>query len=173
MALWSRKKTLDQQPPEVTPVPAVTPEEEQPQAEPAAEETRKKRRKQDLSKLTRNKVVQIRLTEEEVATLKGTASDAGMTLADFVMACCREKPIVTVTGVPELVLELRRQGTNLNQLARAANEQQDVRGLDLQAAAAGAGMASQTVVDFCLRWEAEIQSMNEKKVSQNGNNEGK
>lgn len=151
-------------------------EEKQPQTTSAAEEPvseprqvydenkKKQRRKpQDISKLTRNKVVQIRMTEGEVARFKQAAEEADMSLADFVMACIDQSPIVIVKGVPNLLLELRKQGVNLNQMARIANEKRNVNAADIQNLAENIAMTRQMVMDFCRDWDAQIVSLKTKK----------
>lgn len=160
MAIWplfSNKKDED------------IPEEKQPQAtsavenpvsEPAQiyEEKKKKRRgkPQDMSRLRRNKTVQIRMTESEVARLKQAAGEANMSMADFIMACIEQSPVVVVKGVPTLLLELRKQGVNLNQVARIANEKRNVTADDVQILAETVARTRQLVMDFCNDWDAQI-----------------
>ena len=144
MAAW--KPFAKKKEPEVTPAePIVTPEEKQLPPEPAAaaparpvleeEESKKKRRgkPQDFSKLTRNKTVQIRMTEEEVTRLKEAAAAADMTLADYVLAGVDQSRLVILPGGLEIRKELFHEGRNLNQalyLAHAARK--EGRPADLQ-----------------------------------------
>ena len=145
MAAWNpfaKKKE-----PEVKPAPpTVTPEKEKqlPPESPAAapvepvleeEESKKKRRgkPQDFSKLTRNKTVQIRMTEEEVARLKEAAKAADMTLADFVLSGVDQKRFVALPGGLEIRKELFREGKNLNQALYLAHlARKEGRPADLQ-----------------------------------------
>lgn len=80
----------------------------------------KRRKPQDRSKLTRNSQVQIRLTEEEVATLKKAARENNMTLADFVMSGVSQTRRIVVPGAGDLRAEIIRVGNNLNQALRLA-----------------------------------------------------
>lgn len=80
----------------------------------------KRRKPQDRSKLTRNSQVQIRLTEEEVATLKKAAKENDMTLADFVMSGVSQTRRIVVPGAGDLRAEIIRVGNNLNQALRLA-----------------------------------------------------
>ena len=151
-------------------------EEKQPQATPAAEEPvsesaqnygeKKKKRRgkpQDMTKLRRNKTVQIRMTESEVARLKQAAGEANMSMADFIMACIDQSPVVVVKGVPTLLLELRKQGVNLNQVARIANEKRHVTADDVQILAETVARTRQLVMDFCNDWDAQIVGTKTKK----------
>lgn len=84
--------------------------------------TKKRRGKpQDRSKLTRNKVVQIRMTEEEVSCLKEAAAVAGMSMADFILAGIEQRRVIKVSGAAKLRLELVRCHYNLNQANRLGN----------------------------------------------------
>lgn len=171
MAFWNRKKDADQPTPEVTPAPPiVTPEEKQPQAEPAAAapaepaQTEKKRKRrgqpQDFSKLTRNSQVKIRLTEEEVSRLKAAAAEQHMSLADFVMAGVSEPKRIVIPGGGQIRTELFRQGKNLNYALMLCNTaiKQGQRP-DLQAvteAAAKVSQAADQLAELVLKWDAEI-----------------
>ena len=84
----------------------------------------KRRKPQDRSRLTRNSQVQIRLTEEEVSTLKAAAKENDMTLADFVMSGIHQRRRIVVPGAAELRAELIRVGNNLNQALKLAYIQQ-------------------------------------------------
>lgn len=154
---------------EVTPAtPIVTPEEKQPQTEPAAaapakpaQETKKRRGKpQDRSRLTRNKVVQIRLTEDEVIQLKAAAAAQNMSLADFVMAGISEPKKIVIPGGSQIRTELFRQGKNLNfavMLCGSAIKQGQRP--DLQAvteAASSVRHAVNQLGELVSKWDAEI-----------------
>ena len=92
------------------------------QCESTATRTKKKRKKpQDTSKLYRDGQVKIRLTKEEIALLKNTAGKAGVCMADYIMACVRNKPIVRIPGAAHIRTELLREGRNLNQLLYIAH----------------------------------------------------
>lgn len=81
----------------------------------------KRRKPQDRSKLTRNSQVQIRLTHEEVATLKGAAKANDMSLADFVMSGVSQTRRIVVPDAGILRSELLYVGKNLNQALRLAH----------------------------------------------------
>ncbi len=79
-------------------------------------------RPQDMSRLTRNKVVQVRLTEEEVAKLKSAAAAADMSVADFVMSGIEQSRRIVIPGAGQIYAELLRQGSNLNQALKVCHQ---------------------------------------------------
>ena len=44
---------------------------------------------------------------------------SGLTMTEFIIRAITEKPVVSIPNVGEIVTELKRQGNNLNQLAKA------------------------------------------------------
>ena len=68
----------------------------------------------------RNQTISIRLTTEEKKEIVAKAKQAQMTLTDYIIECSREKKI-TVTDLSEVLVELKRIGNNLNQIARKIN----------------------------------------------------
>ena len=87
-----------------------------------SESAHKKRNKpQDESKLTRNKQIKIRLTEAERELVKKTAANAHLSLAGYLVACARNKPIVLIEEGARLRSELIREGANLNYALYLAN----------------------------------------------------
>lgn len=190
MALWNRKKEPEPHVPEVTPAPAVTPEEKQPQAVPAAEtsapaepaqdeNSKKKKRRgkpQDRSKLTRNRVVQIRMTEEEVTELKSAAAAAGMSLADYVMAGVHQSRVIRIPGAAKIRTELIREGRNLNQaLYLAFMARKEGRPADLQSIKAVMVKVEDNLdrlTELILKWDADItEEVTEKEKKQNADSE--
>lgn len=154
------KPVLDTAPVEIPAEPEISQEEE------------KKKRKQDDSRRSRSEVLKLRLTPEEKQYIAEQAKSAGMNVTDYLVACSKQIPVVYIPGVPELVLELRRQGTNLNQMARLANERHDTRSIQLQMAAADARQARETIVEFCRKWDAQILDATKgKEVGSDGHNE--
>lgn len=144
MAVWNpfaKKKEAETKPA----MPIVAPEKETQQlpeppitapVEPVIEDDGKKKTKrkpQDFSKLTRNKTVQIRMTEDEVSRLKEAAKNADMTLADFVLAGVDQKRFIALPGGLEIRKELFREGNNLNQALHLAHlARQEGRSVDYQ-----------------------------------------
>lgn len=78
----------------------------------------------------RDKLLQIRMTENEQKKFDAEyAKTRYNSRADFVMALIDDKPIVVVESLAPIILELRRQGNNINQMAHRINA---VNGVDVQ-----------------------------------------
>ena len=140
-------------------------------APPPADPVAKVKKKQDDSRRSRSEILKLRLTSAEKRHMAEQAKAAGMSITDYLVACSQQVPVIYIPGVPELVLELRRQGTNLNQMARLANEQHDTRSIDLDAAAADVRSAMAEIVDFCRRWDAQITDATGKGGAADGHHE--
>ena len=68
----------------------------------------------------RNQTLSIRLTPTEKKEIIIKAKQAQMTLTDYLIECSRNTNI-TVTDLSEVLVELKRIGNNLNQIARKIN----------------------------------------------------
>ena len=68
----------------------------------------------------RNQTISIRLTPEEKKEITNKAKQAHMTLTDYLIECsCNTN--ITVTDLSEVLVELKRIGNNINQIARKIN----------------------------------------------------
>ena len=68
----------------------------------------------------RNQTISIRLTTEEKKEIVAKAKQAQMTLTDYLIECSSTTDI-TVTDLSEVLVELKRIGNNINQIARKIN----------------------------------------------------
>ena len=73
-----------------------------------------------MAKRKRNQTISIRLTTEEKKEIITKAKQAQMTLTDYLITCSRNTNI-TVTDPSEVLVELKRIGNNINQIARKIN----------------------------------------------------
>ncbi|WP_442974896.1 plasmid mobilization protein [Ruminococcus sp.] len=73
-----------------------------------------------IEKRKRNQKLSIRLTPTEKKEILAKAKQAQMTLTDYLIECSRNTNI-TVTDLSEVLVELKRIGNNLNQIAKKAN----------------------------------------------------
>ena len=180
MALFGKKKPVDLPAAELTPAqqimledppagaaaaPALMPEQK-------TEKKRKKRSKpQDRTRLTRNKVVQIRLTEDEVAELKAAAGAADMSMADYIMAGLNQSRRITLPGGGQILHELNKEGNNLNQAVMichaAVKEEREPDITALLQAAERIEQAAQDLIDLQRRWDIEMS----KEVKPDADNE--
>jgi hypothetical protein len=63
----------------------------------------------------------IRISTEDLDTIKQKAKQARMSQSDYVTRCCLGRQVVVVDGLKEVLKELRSLGNNLNQLTVLAN----------------------------------------------------
>lgn len=77
----------------------------------------------DMQKRTRNKAITLRMTEDEYNFFQGkmeTAKQKNQT--DFFLAVLRKRKIMVVEDLRPALIELKRQGNNLSQIARQLHE---------------------------------------------------
>ena len=73
-------------------------------------------------KRTRSHQVSFRLNDKEYALLQKKLATSRLSLTEFFIETIRRKKIIIINGFLPLMGELKRQGVNLNQLARRANQ---------------------------------------------------
>ena len=61
-----------------------------------------------------------RMASEDREAIKELAKRSGMSMSDYVTACCLGKQVVVVDGLKEVLKELKSIGRNLNQLVTLA-----------------------------------------------------
>lgn len=71
-------------------------------------------------KENRTKILILRLTENEKKQAVKRAKDEGLTLSSYIRKCVLNEKFVSRTDV-QTVFELKKIGTNLNQLAKHVN----------------------------------------------------
>ena len=69
----------------------------------------------------RNITLTVRLTEEEKAHIVNMAKKANLSRTDYIVELSKLVPIVVTENVKPLLIELRRIGNNINQIATRAN----------------------------------------------------
>ena len=62
-----------------------------------------------------------RMASEDRETIKALAKQSGMSMSDYVTACCLGKQVVVIDGLKEVLKELKDIGRNLNQLVTLAH----------------------------------------------------
>lgn len=80
----------------------------------------------------RNIQIKFRCTEEEAAAFQQKLSSSGMSSQEYLLksALNQEIKVIDMEQIKELTNELKREGTNLNQIARNLNEGGSAYGLD-------------------------------------------
>ena len=71
--------------------------------------------------MRKNKQFSIRISEQDLETIRRKAAQAHMSKSDYVTACCLGKRIVILNGLKEVLRQQKAIGNNLNQLAVLAN----------------------------------------------------
>lgn len=81
----------------------------------------------------RNKTLQValRLTPSEKEKLQTQAAAARMNMSQYLLALSEQKKIIVADGLPELCRQIIAIGTNVNQIARVANQTKTVSGKQL------------------------------------------
>ena len=62
-----------------------------------------------------------RMASEDRETIKELAKQSGMSMSDYVTACCLGKQVVIIDGLKDVLKELKSIGRNLNQLVTLAH----------------------------------------------------
>ena len=71
--------------------------------------------------MRKNKQFSIRISSQNLETIRRKAIQAHMTQSDYVTACCLGKRIVILNGLKEVLRQQKAIGNNLNQLTVLAN----------------------------------------------------
>ena len=72
-------------------------------------------------KMKKDKQFSIRISAQDLETIRQKAVQAHMSQSDYVTACCLRKRIVILDGLKEVLRQQKAIGNNLNQLAVLAN----------------------------------------------------
>lgn len=72
--------------------------------------------------MSKDKKINIRLTEQEKNLIEKKANKCNMTITKFILSSCLKDKIVIINGLDKIDVELRRIGNNTNQLTKLANE---------------------------------------------------
>ena len=71
--------------------------------------------------MKKDKQFSIRISTQDLETIRRKAAHAHMTQSDYVTACCLGKRIVIMDGLKNVLRQQKAIGNNLNQLAVLAN----------------------------------------------------
>ena len=71
--------------------------------------------------MKKDKQFSIRISTQDLETIRGKAAQAHMSQSDYVTACCLGKRIVILNRLTEVLRQQKAIGNNLNQLAVLAN----------------------------------------------------
>ena len=71
--------------------------------------------------MKKDKQFSIRISEQDLETIRRKSAQAHMSQSDYVTACCLGRHIVILDGLKEVLRQQKAIGNNLNQLAVLAN----------------------------------------------------
>ena len=71
--------------------------------------------------MKKDKQFSIRISEQDLETIRQKAVQAHMSQSDYVISCCLSKKIIILDGLKEVLRQQKAIGNNLNQLAVLAN----------------------------------------------------
>lgn len=71
--------------------------------------------------MKKNTTFSIRISSEELDTIKRKANQARMSQSDYVTRCCLGRQVIVIEDLKEVARQLRAIGNNLNRLTVLAN----------------------------------------------------
>lgn len=77
--------------------------------------------KKIYKKRTRNKNLALKFTAEEIEEINQKIEKSKLSKTDFILNCIREKDVIVIDDLTAALVEVRKQGININQIARALN----------------------------------------------------
>lgn len=74
---------------------------------------------------SRSKQVKFWASEKELEQIKKKVKKSKLTQSEYLLRSALDKNILVVDGLKEILIELSREGNNLNQIARALNQKEE------------------------------------------------
>lgn len=74
-----------------------------------------------MSDLIKNERIELRVNKNEKKLISKKASELNISNSAYILQCVRQNRIVTLNGVKDVVHQLYKIGTNVNQIATKAN----------------------------------------------------
>lgn len=105
----------------------------------------------------RQNTAAFRLSDSERQVLKDRIKNSGMSSQEFLLRSSLERPIMNVEVFQALLVELRKQGTNLNQIAKACNSGRQIDAAE--SAKAAARKIERTVQSLRFFYEMESRGV--------------
>jgi CRISPR/Cas system CSM-associated protein Csm2 small subunit len=99
----------------------------------------------------RPKQIVIRLSEQEFEDLKIKVEQSGKNQQQYIIEALTKKRVVNTDGLKEVAGELKRQGNNLNQIAKRLNQMEPV----------SYGQFQEDIKEFTQIWQLLKQSLQE------------
>ena len=74
---------------------------------------------------SRSKQVKFWASEKELEQIKKKVKKSKLTQSEYLLRSALDKNILVVDGLKEILIELSREGNNLNQIAKALNQKEE------------------------------------------------
>lgn len=101
------------------------------------------------------------LTPEEKELINNAAKVAGMSRTDYILNSVKGTRVVVITSLQEVLIELSRQGNNLNQIARCLNQRGYVNHVTIEKTCQSCRNTYQQLVNFVDRYDVKLKRMEE------------
>jgi hypothetical protein len=75
-----------------------------------------------ITSRTRPKQVKFWASEKELEEIKKKAKKSKLTQSEYLLRSALDKKIIVVEGLKDILLELSREGNNLNQISKSLNQ---------------------------------------------------
>lgn len=105
----------------------------------------------------RSEILKLRLTQEEFDYITEQAKLAQMSKTDYLLKVAHDRPAVVIEDIPALLVELRRQGVNLNQLTRLAHQTQSTDLPQIEEVLISCELAQNSLLDLCAEWDIKLR----------------
>jgi hypothetical protein len=80
------------------------------------------KKKESSMTRSKSKLMNFRVTQEDYGRIHRRAEKAGLSLSGYLLTAAMQREIIVIEGLKEAAKELRKIGTNINQLTRLCNE---------------------------------------------------
>ena len=80
----------------------------------------------------KNARIYFRCSQKDKDNLRKKSKQANMNMSEYIVSLSENKKIIVAQGLPQLSLELKRIGVNINQIAMVANSQRFVNEYQLE-----------------------------------------
>ena len=101
------------------------------------------------------------LTPEEKELINNAAKVAGMSRTDYILNSVKGTRVVVISSLQEVLIELSRQGNNLNQVARCLNQRGHVSRETIERTCQSCRNAYQQLVNFVDHHDVKLKRMEE------------
>lgn len=79
-----------------------------------------------MERRTKTKQIKFRVTENDYKKIKNKIEKSKLSQDDYLLKCALDKEIVIIDGLREIIYEVKKIGTNINQLAKISNQKRVV-----------------------------------------------